>query len=81
MQSYHMDNMAVEIEFLRQLSSVCPLYCYELNKLRHLAAMIIRHGGDLSHPMLCEKNRRVDALYLTACKNIGLLPFEFLTNN
>ena len=76
MQSYHMDNMAVEIEFLRQLSSVCPLYFYELNKLRHLAAMIMRHGGDLSHPMLCKKNRRVDVLYLTACKNIGLLPFE-----
>ena len=77
MQSYHMDNMTMEIEFLRKLSSVCPLYCYELNKLRHLVAMIMRHGGDLSHPMLCEKNRRVDALYLAACKNMGLLPFEF----
>ena len=76
MQSYHMENMAMEIEFMRKLSSVCPLYFYELKKLRHLAAMIIRHGGDLSHPMLCEKNRRVDVLCLTACKNMGLLPLE-----
>ena len=81
MQDYYIEDAALEIEFLHELSHLSPLYCYELNKLRHLAAMIMRHGGDLSHPMLCEKNRRVDELYLTACKNIGLLPFEFLTNN
>ena len=76
MYSYYIEDAVLDIQFIQQLSLVCPLYHYELNKLRHLAAMIIRHGGDLSHPMLCEKNRRVDALYLTACKNIGLLPFE-----
>jgi len=76
MQSYHMEKMAMEIEFLRKLSFVSPLYYYELNSMRHLAAMIIRNGGDLSHPMLCEKNHRVDVLYLTACKNMGLLPLE-----
>ena len=81
MQDYYMQDAASEIEFLQQLSLISPLYYHELNSLHRLAAMIARHGGDLSHPMLCQKNRRVDELYLTACKNIGLLPFEFLTNN
>lgn len=77
MQDYYMEDAASEIEFLQQLSLVSPLYYHELNSLHRLAAMIARHGGDFSHPMLCEKNRRVDALYLAACKNMGLLPFEF----
>ncbi len=55
MQNYHIEDMVMEIEFLRRLSSVCPLYYYEQNSLRRLAAMIMRHGGSFSHPMLCEK--------------------------
>ena len=81
MYGYYIEDIALEIEFLWQLSRISPLYYLELVSMRRLAAMIMRHGGDLSHPMLCQKNRRVDELYLTACKNIGLLPFEFLTNN
>lgn len=81
MYPYYIKNAVLDIQFIQQLSLVSPLYYHELNSLHRLAAMIARHGGDLSHPMLCQKNRRVDELYLTACKNIGLLPFEFLTNN
>ena len=76
MYGYYIEDIALEIEFLRQLSHISPLYYLELNGLRHLAAMISRHGGDFSHPMLCKKNRRVDTLYLTACKHTGLLPLK-----
>lgn len=76
MYPYYIENAVLDIQFIHQLSLVSPLYYHELNSLHRLAAMIARHGGDLSHPMLCEKNRRVDVLYLTARKNIGLLPFE-----
>ena len=76
MCDYRMEDIALEIEFLWQLSRVSPLYYLELDSMRRLAAMIMRHGGIFSHPMLCEKNRRVDTLYLTACKHMGLLPLK-----
>lgn len=76
MYGYYIEDIALEIEFLRQLSRISPLYYLELDSMRRLAAMIMRHGGSFSHPMLCEKNRRVDTLYLTACKHMGLLPLE-----
>ena len=76
MCDYRMEDIALEIEFLWQLSRISPLYYLELDSMRRLAAMIMRHGGSFSHPMLCEKNRRVDTLYLTACKHMGLLPLK-----
>jgi len=70
-----MEYVIFEIEAQRQIHRCCPLYDYEVSKIKTLAAMIARHGGNYSHPMLCEKNRRIDYLTMIAYKNTERLPF------
>ena len=52
-------------------------YDFELYRLEEMGRKIFACGGSLSSPALCAQNKLVDELYLTACKNMGLLPIEF----
>ncbi len=72
MNEARLKSATAEIESLRRLHRCCPLLDYEINKLNSLAKMLMRHGGDFSHPMLCEKSRKIDELTLIACRSYWL---------